>query len=49
MNFELIIISFLVGSALGWLINRAVKKFKNQRAGKCVGGCGCGDKFKPKN
>ncbi len=49
MNLELTIIAFLVGSALGWLINRAVKKFKNQRAGKCAGGCGCGDKLKPKN
>ena len=49
MNLELIIIAFLVGSALGWLINRAVKKFKQQRAGKCAGGCGCGDKLKPKN
>ena len=49
MNFDLIIISFLIGSALGWLINRAVKKFKQPRAGKCAGGCGCSDKLKPKN
>jgi hypothetical protein len=49
MNLELIITAFLVGSALGWLINRAIKKFKQQRAGKCAGGCGCGDKLKPKN
>jgi hypothetical protein len=43
MNLELIITAFLVGSALGWLINRAIKKFKQQRAGKCA------DKLKPKN
>ena len=49
MNLDLITISFLVGSALGWLINRAVKNFKNQRAGKCAGSCGCNDKLKPKN
>lgn len=49
MNLELTIICFLVGSALGWLINRAVQNYKNKRAGKCAGGCGCGDKIKPKN
>jgi hypothetical protein len=49
MNLELIIICFLVGSALGWLINRAIKNMQNRRAGKCAGGCGCSDKLKPKN
>lgn len=47
MNLESLIIFFLVGTAVGWLVKRAVQSFKARQNGGCAGGCNCSTKVRP--
>jgi len=47
MTMDWLIIGALVGSAVGWLVARAIKTFQARRKGGCSGGCGCAEKIQP--
>ena len=48
MSYEVAIVAAIVGVAVGWLVRRAIVSARRRKEDGCAGGCGCGDKLKPK-
>ncbi len=48
MKLEAVLISAIVGVAVGWLLRRWLAAARRRKAGGCAGDCGCASKIQPK-